>query len=55
MLVLSTALAAVVADGPPGEVLTTTLLAEVFGVQAYIVGHPIDGLPVCLPYAVRKA
>jgi iron complex transport system ATP-binding protein len=45
----------IVADGPPGEVLTEGLLADVFQVQAYIIKHPHDGLPVCLPYtAVEK-
>jgi iron complex transport system ATP-binding protein len=40
----------IVADGLPKEVLTPTLLAEVFRVKGYIVSHPFDGLPVCLPY-----
>ncbi len=40
----------IVADGPPGDVLTTDLLAEVFQVKAIIINHPVDGLPVCLPY-----
>ena len=44
----------VVADGPPREVLTTALLADVFHVQAHIISHPADGLPVCLPYAIVK-
>jgi iron complex transport system ATP-binding protein len=43
----------IVADGPPGEVLTTALLADVFHVQAHIISHPTDGLPVCLPYAIE--
>jgi len=42
----------IVADGSPKEVLTAALLAEVFRVKGYIVSHPFDGLPVCLPYAV---
>jgi iron complex transport system ATP-binding protein len=42
----------IVADGPPAAVLTPALLVEVFQVQAYIISHPVDGLPVCLPYAV---
>lgn len=40
----------IVADGPPRAVLTPDLLAEVFQVKATIINHPIDGLPVCLPY-----
>ena len=44
----------IVADGPPPAVLTPTLLNEVFQVQAYIINHPVDGLPVCLPYALGE-
>jgi iron complex transport system ATP-binding protein len=40
----------VVADGAPGAVLTKTLLADVFKVQANIVIDPDSGSPVCLPY-----
>jgi iron complex transport system ATP-binding protein len=42
----------IVADGSPRQVLTTALLAEVFQVQAYIVSHPVDNLPVCLPFGI---
>lgn len=41
----------IAADGPPTAVLTTSLLAQVFGVQASIVTDPVTGAPVCLPYA----
>lgn len=44
----------IVADGPPRAVLTPDLLAEVFQVKATIINHPIDGLPVCLPYATES-
>lgn len=40
----------IVSDGPPRAVLTSTLLKEVFQVQASIINHPVDGFPVCLPY-----
>jgi iron complex transport system ATP-binding protein len=40
----------IVADGAPRDVLTADLLAEVFQVKAAIINHPVDGLPVCLPY-----
>ncbi|MGW1978286.1 ABC transporter ATP-binding protein [Streptomyces sp. NPDC001889] len=33
----------IVACGPPGEVLTAELLAEVFGVRAHRVAHPVSG------------
>src|SRR5205823_6809004 len=44
----------IVADGAPNEVLTASLLAEVFQVQAHIISHPIDGFPVYLPYKVAQ-
>ncbi|MEV6208059.1 ABC transporter ATP-binding protein [Kitasatospora sp. NPDC051914] len=37
---------AVVASGPPREVLTPELLAEVFGVRAAVVDHPLTGDPL---------
>ncbi|MGV4926285.1 ABC transporter ATP-binding protein [Streptomyces sp. BHT-5-2] len=37
---------AVVASGPPRDVLTPALLAEVFGVRAAVVDHPLTGDPL---------
>ncbi|MET9612211.1 ABC transporter ATP-binding protein [Kitasatospora indigofera] len=37
---------AVVASGPPREVLTPELLAKVFGVRAAVVEHPLTGDPL---------
>ncbi|MGA4842188.1 ABC transporter ATP-binding protein [Streptomyces sp. G45] len=37
---------AVVASGPPREVLTPALIEEVFGVRAAVVGHPLTGDPL---------
>ncbi|MFJ4788746.1 ABC transporter ATP-binding protein [Streptomyces sp. NPDC088794] len=37
---------AVVASGPPREVLTPGLLAEVFGVRAAVIDHPLTGDPL---------
>ncbi|MFD7612775.1 ABC transporter ATP-binding protein [Streptomyces sp. NPDC059828] len=37
---------AVVASGPPREVITPELLAEVFGVRAAVVEHPLTGDPL---------
>ncbi|MEU9625061.1 ABC transporter ATP-binding protein [Streptomyces sp. NPDC088251] len=37
---------AVVASGTPSEVLTPALLAEVFGVRAAVVEHPLTGDPL---------
>jgi iron complex transport system ATP-binding protein len=42
----------IVADGAPHSVLTTELLADVFGVRANILLDPASNTPVCLPYAV---
>ncbi|MBQ0987483.1 ABC transporter ATP-binding protein [Streptomyces sp. F63] len=36
----------VVASGPPREVLTPALLAEVFGVRAAVTDHPLTGDPL---------
>ncbi|MGW1284479.1 ABC transporter ATP-binding protein [Streptomyces sp. NPDC001118] len=36
----------VVASGPPREVLAPTLMAEVFGVRAAVVDHPLTGDPL---------
>ncbi|TJZ58959.1 ABC transporter ATP-binding protein [Streptomyces piniterrae] len=37
---------AVIASGPPRQVLTPALLAEVFGVRAAVVDHPLTGDPL---------
>ena len=44
----------IVADGQPAEVLTPTLLADVFNVRANIITDPASNTPVCLPYAVAS-
>ncbi|MGW0758885.1 ABC transporter ATP-binding protein [Streptomyces sp. NPDC002814] len=36
----------VVASGPPRDVLTPALMAEVFGVRAAVVDHPLTGDPL---------
>lgn len=36
----------VVASGPPREVLTPELMAEVFGVRAAVIDHPLTGDPL---------
>ncbi|WP_136024733.1 ABC transporter ATP-binding protein [Microbacterium sp. K27] len=40
---------AVVASGPPADVITADLVAEVFGVQARIIADPDTGAPLVLP------
>jgi iron complex transport system ATP-binding protein len=44
---------AVVADGPPDDVLRPELLREVYGVEAEVIAHPRTGRPVLLPYPTR--
>ncbi len=41
----------IAADGPPAEVLTAQLLADVFHVHAHILTDPVTHQPVCMPYA----
>jgi len=40
---------ALVAAGPPGEVLTEQLLADVFDLEARIVPDPVAGTPMVVP------
>jgi len=44
----------VFAAGPPGEVVTPEMLAEVFGVEADVVPDPRTGTSLCIPYGLRK-
>ena len=37
---------ALVASGPPAEILTPTLVDEVFGVHAAVIPHPLTGHPL---------
>lgn len=43
---------ALVAAGPPREVVTPRLLQEVFGVEADVVPDPRTGVPICLTYGL---
>lgn len=43
------------ADGSPQMILTRSLLAEVFHVQANILLDPISGAPVCVPQGTVQA
>jgi len=43
------------AAGSPGALLTPELIKTVFGVDAAVVPHPVDGTPLCLPIASREA
>ncbi|MBB3238042.1 ABC transporter ATP-binding protein [Phyllobacterium endophyticum] len=39
------------AVGSPADLLTQSLIKSVFGVEAHVIPHPINGTPFCLPYA----
>jgi iron complex transport system ATP-binding protein len=41
---------AVVAAGPPSEVITPELIRRVFRVEAAVVPDPRTGAPLCIPY-----
>lgn len=40
----------VYAQGPPAEVLTATMLREVFQIRCKVVDDPLFGTPMCVPY-----
>lgn len=43
----------IVAEGPPGEVVTDEMVAEVFDLEARVVPDPITGTPLVLPVPAR--
>ncbi|MFK0240191.1 ABC transporter ATP-binding protein [Microbacterium sp. NPDC090281] len=40
----------VVAEGPPEEVVTEKIVAEVFGIDSVVIADPITGGPLVVPY-----
>ncbi len=44
----------VVAQGAPGQVLTLSLLRQVYGTEVVVVPHPQNGLPTVLPVYVSS-
>jgi ABC-type cobalamin/Fe3+-siderophores transport system ATPase subunit len=40
----------ILAQGKPSEVFTPPLIKAVFGIDAMVIAHPIDGTPLCLPF-----
>jgi iron complex transport system ATP-binding protein len=40
----------IVSSGTPGEIVTSPLLAEVFGIEADVIPDPRTGAPICIPY-----
>ncbi|MDM9648658.1 ABC transporter ATP-binding protein [Rhizobium sp. S163] len=40
----------ILAHGKPAEVFTPRLIKAIFGIEAMVIEHPIDGTPLCLPF-----
>ncbi|MEE1929297.1 ABC transporter ATP-binding protein [Streptomyces sp. TRM 70351] len=45
----------IVAEGPPGEVVTAPLVEEVFGLRCQVIDDPETGTPLVIPAARRRA
>ncbi|MGQ0615656.1 MAG: ABC transporter ATP-binding protein [Acidimicrobiia bacterium] len=45
---------AIVAEGPPADVVTAELVADVFGLRAQVIDDPITGTPLVLPVPSRS-
>lgn len=41
------------AAGRPADLLTPDLIKVVFGIDAVVIPHPVDGTPLCLPLATK--
>ncbi|WP_333674742.1 ABC transporter ATP-binding protein [Agrobacterium tumefaciens] len=39
----------ILATGSPSALLTPNLINAIFGVEAMVIPHPVDGTPLCLP------
>ncbi|MFW6346098.1 MAG: ABC transporter ATP-binding protein [Halomonas sp.] len=46
---------AIVAEGPPAEVVTADLVERVFGIVSRIIPDPVTGLPLVVPEASQEA
>ncbi|GAB2507039.1 ABC transporter ATP-binding protein [Nocardiopsis aegyptia] len=45
---------AIVAEGPPGEVITTGLVADVFGLRCEVISDPLSGTPLVVPFGRHR-
>jgi iron complex transport system ATP-binding protein len=45
----------IVAEGPPAEVMTEAMLAEVFGLAARVISDPVTGSPLVIPIGTHSA
>jgi iron complex transport system ATP-binding protein len=41
------------ASGSPVDILKPELIRAVFGIDAVVISHPVDGTPLCLPFVER--
>ncbi|MCL6705941.1 ABC transporter ATP-binding protein [Pseudomonas sp. R2.Fl] len=39
----------ILAAGSPADLLKPDLIRRVFGIEAMVIAHPVDGTPLCLP------
>jgi len=42
----------IVSQGPPGEVVNSQMMEEVFGLAAVVIPDPVTGTPLCIPGVV---
>lgn len=42
------------AEGGPASLLTPGIIKAVFGIDAVVVAHPVNGTPLCLPFLRRE-
>jgi iron complex transport system ATP-binding protein len=45
---------AVVAEGPPSDVITTDLVADVFGLRCEVIADPLSGTPLVVPFGRHR-
>ncbi|WP_304452149.1 ABC transporter ATP-binding protein [Nocardiopsis sp. YSL2] len=45
---------AIVAEGPPGEVITTGMVADVFGLRCEVISDPLSGTPLVVPFGRHR-
>ena len=41
-------------QGPPAEIVNAEMVRAVYGIEAEIVPHPVEGTPLCLPLGRRR-
>jgi iron complex transport system ATP-binding protein len=44
----------IVACGPPAEVVTEEVVADVFGIQSLVVPDPVTGTPMVVPIGAHQ-